>query len=205
MTGFFLSIYLNQRQVMEPNEEEMVLLRQIAERQRLREQIQRIQAQKIQEWQADEAPSSDTKIIRMPVKRTNFWQLGGASVAASVILMVGFLSLSDVAYRPIATTAERSNTITTQDPVLLRLDEGIALLQSNKPLEAIALFDQVEATPDLRPYYRDAATWYEIVALFKIGKKAEAKALLKEIESSPDFQYDIPLLDKWKMKWKLLW
>jgi hypothetical protein len=189
---------------MEPTQEELDLLKQIAERQRLREQIQRIQAQKFQEWQESEATPSDTKVIPMPVKRTNFWQIGGLSVAASIALLIGFLSWSEVAYTPMSAVAERSNAPAAQDPILQRLDEGIVLLQNGKPAEAITIFDEVEATPDLRPYYRDAATWYEVVALLKADKKSEAKILLQQIESSADFQYDIPTIDKWKVKWKLL-
>lgn len=183
--------------------EQLRLLAQVAQRQQLREQIKRIQFEKLAEWQQEDTDST-TKILPMPVKRTNFWQMGGWASAASVVLLIGYFSLADVSYEPVSMAVERSNTPSVQDPILAQLDQGIKLLKDNKPAEAITIFDQVEGADNIRVYYRDAATWYETVALLKTGKKAEAKALLQQIESSADFQYDIPMLDKWKVKWKLL-
>ncbi|MFN8347573.1 MAG: hypothetical protein U0X91_21395 [Spirosomataceae bacterium] len=183
--------------------EQLRLLKQAAERQQLREQIKRIQSEKLTEWQQDDTDST-TKIVPMPVKRTNFWQMGGWASAASVALLVGYFSLAEVSYEPVSMAVERSNTPSAQDTILEQLDQGIKLLKDNKPTEAITIFDQVEGAANIRAYYRDAATWYETVALLKAGKKAEAKALLRQIEYSPDFQYDIPTLDQWKVKWKLL-
>lgn len=183
--------------------EQLRLLKQVAERQQLREQIQRIQSKKLAEWQQEDTDST-TKIVPMPVKRTNFGQMGGWASAASMVLLIGYFSLAEVSYEPVSMAVERSNTPSTQDPTLVLLDQGIELLKNNKPDAAIRAFDAVEAAPNTRAYYRDAATWYEAVALFKAGKKLEAKELLKQIESSPDFQYDVPTLDRWKMKWKLL-
>lgn len=183
--------------------EQLRLLAQVAQRQQLREQIKRIQSEKLTEWQQEDT-SSTTKIVPMPVKRFDFWKTGGLAAAASVVLLVGYFSLADVSYEPVSMAVERSNTPSAQDPTLAQLDQGIKLLKDNKPAEAITIFDQVEGAANIRAYYRDAATWYETVALLKAGKKVEAKALLQQIESSPDFQYDIPMLDKWKVKWKLL-
>ena len=183
--------------------EQLRLLAQVAQRQQLREQIKRIQSEKLVEWQQEDTDST-TKVVPMPVKRTHFWQMGGWASAASVALLVGYFSLADVGYEPVSMAVERSNTPSVQDPILAQLDQGIKLLKDNKPAEAITIFDQVEGAANIRVYYRDAATWYETVALLKTGKKAEAKALLQQIESSADFQSDIPMLDKWKVKWKLL-
>ena len=183
--------------------EQLRLLAQVAQRQQLREQIKRIQSEKLAEWQQEDTDST-TKIVPMPVKRANFWQMGGWASAASVALLIGYFSLADVSYEPVSMAVERSNTPSAQDPILAQLDQGIKLLKENKPTEAITAFDEVEAAPNTRAYYRDTATWYETVALLKAGKKIEAKTLLQQIESSPDFQYAIPTLDKWKVKWKLL-
>lgn len=183
--------------------EQLRLLTQVAQRQQLREQIKRIQAEKLTEWHREDTDST-ARIVPIPVKRFDFWKTGGLASAASVALLIGYFSLSDVSYEPVSMAVERSNTPAAQDPILTQLDQGIKLLSENKPAEAIAAFDAVEAAPNIRAYYRDAATWYETVALLKAGKQEEAKALLQEIEASPDFRYDIPTLDKWKVKWKLL-
>lgn len=75
--------------------EQLRLLAQVAQRQQLREQIKRIQSEKLTEWQQDDTDST-AKIIPMPVKRTNFWQTGGWASAASVALLIGYFSLTDV-------------------------------------------------------------------------------------------------------------
>jgi hypothetical protein len=179
------------------------LLKQIGERQQLRDQIKKIQAEKLVAWQSA-TDQSTTKVIPMPVRRFNVWRAVGFSVAASVALLIGFLSLTDVSYAPVSSATERSNSIAIQDPALLRLEEGIALLQKKQPQQAIYAFDAIEAIEDIRPYYKDVATWYEVVALTKLGQKAEAKTLLSQIETNPSFQYAIPRLDLWKVKWRLL-
>ncbi|MFN8354154.1 MAG: hypothetical protein U0Y10_06910 [Spirosomataceae bacterium] len=182
------------------NDEQLDLLKVIAQRHRLREQIQKIQASKLNEWKAEE---EDNAVV-FTLQKNNRWRTFSWSAAASVVATIGYLSIAELSYIPMTASSDRSNTIINQDITLQNLDEGIQLLKNDKPTEAIVLFNKIEATEGIRPYYGDAATWYEVVALLKANRKSEAKVLLMAIEANPNFQFEIPTLDKWKVKWRLL-
>ena len=65
--------------------EKLTLLKSIAERQRLRDEIKSIHQQKITEW------SEPIEIL--PIKKLNFWKItGGFSVAASVAMVCFLMS-----------------------------------------------------------------------------------------------------------------
>lgn len=174
-------------------------VRSLTERQQVREQIRRIQTRKLAEWQT-ETPDTRSSGRRFLGR----WAILSWAAAASVALVAGFLFLSDVRYERLAETAERSSIPVAPDPVLRRLNEGIALLEADQAPKALVALQEVGAVRDLRPFYRDAASWYEVVALLKANRMPEARRLLNQIETSPDFRYPISRLDHWKVKCRLL-
>ncbi len=178
--------------------EKLSLLKSIAERQRLREEIKSIHQQKMAEW------GEPVEILL--VKKLNFWKItGGFSVAASVA-MVCFLNFNDVKYEPISSETERGN-IENQDVVLKKFDETITKLENGDVKNSYLLYESfkaIKAQTNLRPYYKDAADWYSVVALVKSEEYQKADELLKNIESRNDYKFKISTVDKWKTKWKIL-
>lgn len=188
--------------ILQEDVTKLKLLAQVTERQLLREKIQQIQAAKFAEW-ANEETTIAVKVIPLRNRWLFTRQLSAITSVASIAIVMGYLSFSDVTYEPMA-FSERSNNHVMNDPVLEKLNKAVSLVQHGKSLEATLFFDQIEEIPNLHPYYRDVATWYEVVALQKTGKNQQAKDLLEQIESNPKFQFNIPTIDKWKVKWKLL-
>ena len=178
--------------------EKLSLLKNIAERQRLRDEMKTIHQQKMAEW--------DEPVEILPVKKLDFWKItGGFSVAASVA-MVCFLTFSDVKYEPISSETERGN-VENQDVVLRKFDENIKNLENGDVKSSYLLYEdfvKIKTLPNLRPYYKDAADWYSVVALVKSEEYQKADELLKNIESRTDYKFGISTVDKWKMKWKIL-
>jgi hypothetical protein len=178
--------------------EKLSLLKNIAERQRLRDEIKSIHQQKMAEW-------NDSEEI-LPVRKLNFWKVTGGFAVAASVAMVCFLTFSDVNYKPISSETERGN-IENQDLVLKKLDEAITKLENGDVKSAFLLYEdfkKIKAEKNLRPYYKDAADWYSVVALVKSEEYQKADELLKNIESRTDYKFGISTVDKWKMKWKIL-
>ena len=188
--------------ILQEDVTKLKLLAQVTERQLLREKIQQIQVAKFAEW-ANEETTIAVKVIPLRNRWLFTRQLSAITSVASIAIVMGYLSFSDVTYEPMA-FSERSNNHVMNDPVLEKLNKAVSLVQHGKSLEATLVFDQIEEIPNIHPYYRDVATWYEVVALQKTGKNQQAKDLLEQIESNPKFQFNIPTIDKWKVKWKLL-
>ncbi len=178
--------------------EKLSLLKSIAERQRLRDEIKNIHQQKMAEWSDSEE--------NLPVKRFNLWKITGGFAMAASVAMVCFLTFSDVQYEPISSETERGN-IENQDVVLKKFDETISKLENGDTKTSFLLYEdfaKIKAEQNLRPYYKDAADWYSVVALVKSKEYQKADELLKNIESRTDFKFGISTVDKWKMKWKIL-
>lgn len=178
--------------------EKLGLLKSIAERQRLRDEIKSIHQQKMAEWNDSEDIS--------PVRKLNLWKITGSfSVAASVAIAC-FLTFSDVKYEPISSETERGS-IENQDVVLRKFDEAIKKLETGDVKSSYLLYEDfkaIKAQENLRPYYKDAADWYSVVALVKSEEYQKADELLKNIESRTDYKFGINKVDRWKMKSKIL-
>jgi hypothetical protein len=178
--------------------EKLTLLKNIAERQRLRDEIKSIHQQKMAEW-------SDSEEI-LPIKKLNFWKITGGFAVAASVAMACFLTFSDVNYKSISSETERGN-IENQDLVLKKFDETIKAIENGdvkNSLNSYETLTKIKARENLRPYYKDAADWYSVVALVKSEEYQKADELLKNIESRTDYKFGISTLDKWKMKWKIL-
>jgi hypothetical protein len=178
--------------------EQLTLLKNLAERQRLRDEIKSIHQQKMTEW----SDSEET----LPIKKLNYWKITGGFAVAASVAMVCFLTFSDVNYKPISSETERGN-IENQDLVLKKLDENIKELENGDVKNSLLLYEdftKIKAEKNLRPYYKDAADWYSVVALVKSEDYQKADELLKNIESRTDYKFGISTVDKWKMKWKIL-
>jgi hypothetical protein len=184
--------------------DKLSLLKNIAERQRLRDEIKSIHQQKMTEW--------NDSVEISPVKKLNYWKISGGFAVAASVAMVCFLTFSDVNYKPISSETERGN-IENQDLVLKKFDESIRELETgnkkgwhekNVYQNSYETFKKVKAEKNLRPYYKDAADWYSVVALVKSEEYQKADELLKNIESKTDYKFGINTVDKWKMKWKIL-
>jgi hypothetical protein len=178
--------------------EQLTLLKNIAERQRLRDEIKSIHQQKMTEWNDSEGV--------LPVKKLNYWQITGGFAVAASVAMVCFLTFSDVNYKPISSETERGN-FENQDLVLKKFDENIKKLENGEVKNSVLLYEdfkKIKAENNLRQYYKDAADWYSVVALVKSGEYQKANELLKNIESKTDYKFGISSVDKWKMKWKIL-
>lgn len=191
--------------ILQEDVTKLKLLAQVTERQLLREKIQQIQVAKFAEWANEETEETTTTVKVIPLRNRSLFtrKLSAVTSVASIAFVISYLSFSDVTYEPMA-FSERSNNHVMNDPVLEKLNKAVSLVQHGNSHEATLLFDQIERLPNIHPYYRDAAAWYEVVALQKTGKNQQAKNLLEQIESNPRFQFNIPTIDKWKVKWKLL-
>lgn len=178
--------------------EKLRLLKSIAERQRLRDEIKAIHQEKMIEWRQTE------EIV--PVKKLNFWKISGGFAIAASVAMACFLTFSDVSYEPISSETERGNA-ENQDLILKKFDKNIQDLATGDAEKAILLFEdfvRIKNNPNIRPYYKDAADWYSVVALVKAKKYQEADELIKNIEARTDYKFNISNIDLWKMKWKVL-
>jgi hypothetical protein len=178
--------------------EKLSLLKNIAERQRLRDEIKSIHHQKMAEW--------NDSVEVLPIKKLNFWKISGGFAVAASVAMTCFLTFSDVNYEPISSETERGN-IENQDLVLKKFDETIKELENGDVKNSVLLYEdfkKIKAEENLRPYYKDAADWYSVVALVKSEEYQKADELLKNIESKTDYKFGISTVDKWKMKWKIL-
>ena len=173
---------------MKEDLEKLRLLRQIAERNRILEQVKTVHTQQIE---ALKKPK--TGIISLA-------KIATLAAAASVVFMI-YLGNSDVNYLKISSVERGDGNVKT---ALVNFENGINLLKDNKNQAAISEFENVLKNQDIEEYYRDASQWYEAVALAKIGEDEQAKTILNSIENNKNFKYQILFWDKIRLKIRLL-
>jgi hypothetical protein len=195
---------LNQNLDLQTEVEKLRLLKSIAQKHQTRAMIQEIQAQKLEEWSNDQLAINPSR-----GRSVSLWKNISVALAACLVMAVGYLSFS-----PIATPQPDMEMVTERgkDTQLSKTDQfyyeqfykGQDLLKHNKPTEALACFEKVQAAEGIRQYYKDASTWYSAVAYLNNHQPEKAKTLMQEIDENPDFTFEIETLDKLKMDWKLM-
>lgn len=159
----------------------------------LREKIKAIQEEKIHEWRKLEKP------------KTKFTILKWSSVAAAACLAgVLYLTNADFTTPSVINLQERGNSAQSNDEAIyVEFLEANKLLEAKKYSEAAKLFSQVAKNKDYATYYREMSSWYEIVAISNVDED-KAKELLLKFENKPLSKYEVPELEKLKMRLRLL-
>lgn len=184
--------------------EKLLLLKNTIQRQRTRDKIKAIHAQKMVEWKQEDLQNESGKIIKLPTSKNKFltiFKIGGIAAAACAVFMI-YLSVSPISMPDATNLSERGNS--TELDSLQKLDFGYYLqgqkaLSEGKNQEAIVLFQKVMEAENIRPYYKDAALWFSAVANSAMGNETKAKEILKQIDNREDFKYDISKMDRLKM------
>ena len=184
--------------------EKLLLLKNTIQRQRTRDKIKAIHAQKMVEWKQEDLENESGKIIKLPTSKNKFltiFKIGGIAAAACAVFMI-YLSVSPISTPDATNLSERGNS--TELDSLQKLDFGYYLqgqksLSEGKNQEAIVLFQKVMEAENIRPYYKDAALWFSAVANSAMGNETKAKEILKQIDNREDFKYDISKMDRLKM------
>lgn len=194
--------------------------------------VRQIHAEKVLEWQADEANEvDDVPVIRMPIapgKVTSepdtpsiqrpllpqrsttvpLWGKSAAAAAVAGVALVGYLSLSPIGIDDEVRMTTRGGLAEVREqPSQLCYDNfytGKALLLANQPQQAIQHLERV-ATCEVRPYFKDASKWYLTLAYLDAERVPQAEALYKEIARAPTFRYAIKPVNRWKLWWRLRW
>lgn len=87
--------------ILQEDVTKLKLLAQVTERQLLREKIQQIQVAKFAEW-ANEETTIAVKVIPLRNRWLFTRQLSAITSVASIAIVMGYLSFSDVTYEPMA-------------------------------------------------------------------------------------------------------
>lgn len=177
--------------------EKMQLLAMAAKKQESRLKIKAVHQQKMQEWNADpvEVGVSDKK---------NFSILKWTSFAAAACL-VGILYLGNADFdmpSPVELQGRSAKVENNSESVYVEFMKANELLNNKQYAAAAELFGKVSADENYMPYYREMSRWYQVVAVSNVDER-KAKELLETIEQTPNTKYEIPALEKMKMKIRL--
>lgn len=158
----------------------------------LREKIKAIQEEKIQWWKLEKP-------------KTKFTVLKWSSVAAAACLTgVLYLTNADFTTPSVINFQERgSSAQSNEGAIYVEFLEANKLLAAKKYSEAATLFSQVAQNKDYATYYREMSSWYEIVAVSNVDED-KAKELFLKFENKPLSKYEVPELEKLKMRLRLL-
>jgi hypothetical protein len=182
------------------------LLRQIAKRNATREKIKAIQTEKISEWKAEATDNEEiTDETERAKPKLKIWRNFGTFAAAASVALVMYLNFSSISMPNEATLSERGNGAELDSIQKVNFENYLTAqkaLQSGDNATAISYFEKVANATEIRPYYKDASTWFLAVAnVEKSPKKAEE--LMQNILSKQDFKYEVSLLDKARMWTKI--
>ena len=174
--------------------EKMQLLAMAAKKQESRLKIKAVHQQKMQEWK-EIGVSSDKK---------NFSILKWTSFAAAACL-VGILYLGNADFdmpSPVELQERSAKAENNSESVYVEFMKANELLNNKQYAAAAELFRKVSADVNYMPYYREMSRWYQVVAVSNVDER-KAKELLQAIEQTPNTKYEIPALEKMKMKIRL--
>ncbi|MFC3812733.1 hypothetical protein [Lacihabitans lacunae] len=173
--------------------EKMQLLAMAAKKQESRLKIKAVHQQKMQEWK--EVGVSDKK---------NFSILKWTSFAAAACL-VGILYLGNADFdmpSPVELQERSAKAENNSESVYVEFMKANELLNNKQYAAAAELFGKVSSDENYMPYYREMSRWYQVVAVSNVDER-KAKEFLEAIEQTPNTKYEIPALEKMKMKIRL--
>lgn len=174
--------------------EKMQLLAMAAKKQESRIKIKAVHQQKMQEWK-EASVSSEKK---------NFSILKWTSFAAAASL-VGILYLGNADFdmpSPVELQERSAKAENNSESVYVEFMKANELLNNKQYAAAAELFGKVSADENYMPYYREMSRWYQVVAVSNVDER-KAKELLEAIGQTPNTKYEIPALEKMKMKIRL--
>lgn len=150
---------------------------------------------------------------RTRLTRVRWFGVGGGLVAAcvGVLLFLSFRSVTLPGYENdwevIRDLRGAYRTDSTDHLSLVRKQtfdlffEAQALLSEGQPGPAAQRFEQVLNFPNLRPYFREAVQWHLVVCYLKAGQPGKARELYGQVKDKE--AYDIGLIDRWQIGWKI--
>ncbi len=175
--------------------EKIALVKKMAERNALREQIKSIQAEKLEEW-AEETEK--------PKPSFSFFKLISLSGMAAGIALIFFLNYTTFSY---PNEEELSYRGSSNDLTQLQRNnfdnyyKGQNALRNGRNEEAIVYLNKVIESATIRQYYKDAALWY--IAVANVDKyPSKTEEIMAKITTNKEFIFEIPIVDKLKLKWK---
>lgn len=177
--------------------EKMQLLSMAAKKQESRLKIKAVHQQKMHEWNAEP--------VEVDVSyRKNFPILKWTSFAAAAC-MVGILYLGNADFEmpsPVELQERSAKAENNSESVYVGFMKANELLNNKQYAAAAELFGIVSADENYMPYYREMSQWFQVVAVSNVDER-KAKELLEVIEQTPNTKYEIPALEKMKMKIRL--
>jgi hypothetical protein len=174
--------------------EKMQLLAMAAKKQESRLKIKAVHQQKMQEW----------KEASLSSEKKNFSILKWTSFAAAACL-VGILYLGNADFdmpSPVELQERSAKAENNSESVYVEFMKANELLNNKQYAAAAELFGKVSVDENYMPYYREMSRWYQVVAVSNVDER-KAKELLEAIEQTPNTKYEIPALEKMKMKIRL--
>lgn len=185
---YTLRVRLESDESLKEEYERLALLKTIAERNRILEEVRQVHEQKIAE-------------LKTPKGSIISWSKISGFAAAACFVGVFYLGNADFNYLQLSSAERGNNNATT---ALTDLEKGLSLLQNDEPKTAIVYFQKAKDNTELTDYYRDAARWYEVVSYAEMDMDKEAKNSLKLIENSKSFKYKIGWIEQLKMTIRLI-
>jgi hypothetical protein len=179
--------------------EKMKILVSAAQKHQTRLKIKSLHEDKMEDWKSD----------RVEVDKSanfNFSILKWTSFAAAACL-VGMLYLGNTDFKmPDAVSLQERGVGTNHEgnssSIYIDFVEANKLLESKKYEEASELFEKVSNDENYMLYYREMSRWYQVVAMSEVDVQ-KAKVLFEELDKMPNTKYEIPVLEKLKMRLRL--
>jgi anti-sigma factor RsiW len=175
-------------------------VQEAAVRSKLRNKIKNIQADKLAEWKNE---ATEQPLIKGKSQRS-IWRIPTTFAAAASVLFTFYLGLSPVSLPDADTISERGSATTDsiQIVILAKYSTAITAFQNEDFATSQTLFDEIATSPNIRPYYQEAATWYGGVAQIETDPAA-AKTKLDGIIDKQDRTFEISTLDRIRVWLKL--
>ncbi|AWW00485.1 hypothetical protein [Arcticibacterium luteifluviistationis] len=166
------------------------------QRQALRDKIIGIHQSKMTEW-------SDEKVVNFTPNRVYIKVV--SALAAACLVFTIYLGNASFELPNQLVLEERGATDSSvgENEVYQKYIKAQDFLGEGDFKEAANAFSELKSNTDLRTYYQDAARWYEVVALSEVDEE-KASLLFDELQAKEPFKYPISIMERLKMKVRLL-
>jgi anti-sigma factor RsiW len=157
----------------------------------------------LQRLQREEAPGRPARSRRL---RWYFTGLAAACLAGLLYFTFVPVSLPEAGYDiTVIRSAEPASLPTEQRLAFEQFFVGQAHMAEGQYVQAAGNFEHVLQTPDLRPYFREAAQWHLAVSYLRSGQPRKAGRLYRLLDNCDTCEYRVNWLTHAKMRWQLTW
>ncbi|GAB3926028.1 anti-sigma factor family protein [Larkinella terrae] len=143
---------------------------------------------------------------RQRSRRLTYWYGSGLTTLAACLAFAFYLAFTDV-HLPVIEDdllivrgrEMEERALTSEQSAYGSLLAGQQALKQGNYLKATNYLEKTLRFTDLRPYYREAAQWYLVLAYLYSDQPRRAEGYYQQLQTTDQPQYVVNSIDRWKV------